>query len=65
MRKTPIIIVQLSQKGKELKTYYSFSNYYMAKPIGKRYIYYRWAKNSEFPYVNLTTMYNNVVSPDK
>ena len=54
-----------NKRGKEIKTYYFFSKFYIAKSIGKRYIYYRWAEDSEFPYVNLVGMYNNVVSPDQ
>lgn len=55
----------LNKNGKEIKTYYFFSKYYIAKPIGKRYIYYRWAEDSEFPYVHLMGMYNSATSQDK
>lgn len=49
-----------NKNGKDIGTYYFLSKYYVAKPVGKHYIFYRWTEDSTFPYNQLVGMHERV-----
>lgn len=51
----------LDEQGEDVGTYYFFSRHYVAKSVGKHYVYYRWSEDSKFPYDQLVSMYNRAV----